>query len=190
MTRLLTPTLAGLALALGACATTPTAEVVRFHQAAPIAPGTISIEPRDAAFAGLEFDSYAAAVGAALDRTGFRTAPRGRTDYVAVVDIVRGGRAGPTAPPPVSIGIGGASFGRRSGIGGGISFPIGKARTSELVSTQLSVQIRRVADTRPVWEGRARTERRGGTPENAQGVIAPQLADALFQGFPASPDAP
>ncbi|MEH3108245.1 MAG: DUF4136 domain-containing protein [Sphingomonas fennica] len=146
--------------------------------------GTIAIEPRDPAFASLEFDLYSRAIAAELTRVGYTLGPRGSTQYVAAVDIARDSRAGPVSPPPFSIGLGGGSFGRRSGIGGGVTLPVGKPRTSELVATTLSVRIRRAADDQAVWEGRAEAQGRGGRPEVAQEQLAPRLAAALFQGFP------
>lgn len=178
------PLAAALLLALGACATTPETRVTRFGTPAVATTGTIAVEPRDPAFASLEFDLYARAVTGELQRIGYTPAPRGQTTYVAAIDISRDSRAGPTSPPPFSIGLGGATFGRRTGVGGGVTLPIGKPRTSEIVATTLFVQIRRAADNQVVWEGRAETQGIGGKADVAQAEVAPRLAAALFKGFP------
>jgi hypothetical protein len=171
-------------IGLAACATTPETRVTRFHLPQPIAPASIATEPRDPTTASLEYDRYAGAVGEALARNGFTAGQRGSAELIAVVDIQRNYHAGPDKPPPFSIGIGGASFGRRSGIGGGIEVPIGKARATEIVQTNLAVQIKRRSDATIIWEGRATSEAKGGSPDASPDVVAPRLAEALFRGFP------
>lgn len=182
----------GAALALSAC-TTPASSptrVTRFHLNQPIAPGRIAVEPRPGLDAGdLEFRAYAAPVADELARLGFTLAPGVVTsELVAVVDIQRISREGPPRQSPFSIGLGagGGSYGRRSGVGlgGGVSFPIGKPRSSEIVGTQLFVQIKRRSDGTVIWEGRAVDEARGDTPAAEPGAAAARLARALFTGFP------
>ena len=85
--------------------------------------------------------------------------------------------------PPVSIGLGGGSYGGGYrggvGVGGGVSFGIG-GKTRELYVSELSVQLRRRSDNSTVWEGRAITESVGDQPVET----AARLANALFKGFP------
>ena len=62
---------AALLLSLGACSTTPSANVLRFHQNQPIERGTIYIRPANPQMAGsLEFQAQANAVGAQLQTQG------------------------------------------------------------------------------------------------------------------------
>lgn len=179
--------LSGAMLALAGCAAqTPPIEVTRFHLDQPIAPGELAVEPRDhAADESLEFSVYADAVRAALGRFGFRAAPDlAASELVAVVDVRSGAREALPRRSPLSIGIGGGSFGGGVGIGGGVSFPIGKAKSGEMIATQLSVQLKRRSEGTVVWEGRARGEARVGTPYGTPRAMAGRLADALFKGFP------
>jgi len=177
----------GSALALAGCAAQqPTARVTRFHLGQPIARGEIAVEPRNPATAkSLEFSTYANAVGAELARAGFRLAPGlAKSELVAVVDVSRGTRAMYDEGSPFSIGIGGGTFGRNVGVGGGVSFPVGKSRTRELIGTQLAVQIKRRSDGTVIWEGRAMSEARSDTPYADPDAAVRRLAAALFQGFP------
>ncbi len=85
--------------------------------------------------------------------------------------------------PPVTIGLGGGSYGRGGGIGGGFSFGIGGKRHNIIVS-DLGLQLKRRSDGSVMWEGHAVTEGIEGSEDNAPAAIAPRLAHALFQGFP------
>jgi hypothetical protein len=174
-------------LALAGCAAqVPPVQVTRFHLEQPIAPGQIAVEPGDSRVAdSLEFRLYADAVRAALTRLGFRAAPDlARSELVAVVDIDEGARPGLPRRSPLSVGLGGGSFGGGVGIGGGVSFPIGKAKSGDMFFTDLSVRLKRRSEGTVIWEGRARGEARAGTPYAAPAAMAGRLADALFAGFP------
>ena len=177
----------GTALALAGCAAQlPPTQVTRFHLGQPIARGEVAVEPRDPAMAqSLEFGAYANAIGGELARNGFRPAPGvARSEFVAVLDVDHDLREGPPKPPPFSIGSGGASFGRHTGIGGGVSVPVGRSRPNEIVLTQVAVQLKRRSDGTVIWEGRARTGARAGTPASGDAAVAARLAAALFQDFP------
>jgi len=179
--------LLGSALALAGCAAQPPqARVTRFHLGQPIARGEIVVEPRDpAAEKSLEFTVYARAVADELARVGFRLAPgMAKSELVAVIDVSRGTRAMLDEGSPFSIGIGGGTFGRHVGVGGGVTFPVGKSRTSEIIGTQLAVQIKRRSDGTVIWEGRAVSEARSGTPYADPGAAVQRLATALFRDFP------
>lgn len=179
--------LMGTALALAGCAAQPPeARVTRFHLGQPIARGAIAVEPRDPTAGGsLEFSTYERAVAEELARVGFRIAPGvPRSELVAVVDVSRGARALLDEGSPFSIGIGGGTFGRHVGVGGSVSFPVGRSRTSELIATQLAVQIKRRSDGTVIWEGRAISEARGGTPYADPATAVDRLAAALFRDFP------
>jgi len=179
------------AAALAGCATTaplPPMEVVRYHLGEPIARGTIAVEPLSGgAPASLEFKTYAAAVQGELLKNGYSVPAQGATpDYVASVGFTRTSREGPPRQSPISIGIGGGGFsgGRRGGggvgLGGGIGFPIGSRRPTQLLVAELSVTIKRRVDQSPVWEGKAQ----GISDIKGADQQAAQLARALFTGFP------
>jgi hypothetical protein len=185
----------GLAASLAACATTPTlppTEVVRYHLGAPIARGTVAVEPlAGGAPASLEFKSYAAAVESELLRIGYASPPAGaRAEYVATVDFRRSTVEGPPRRSPVSIGIGGGGYsggyrGGGLGLGGGVSFPVGGGRRGrEVLVTELRVLIKRRADQQQLWDGSARAItdiRAADATADGQGR---KLAAALFTGFP------
>ena len=181
------------AIGLAACTTTgslPPTEVVRYHLGEPIARGTIAVQPLSGpAPASLEFQSYANAVQAALARVGYPAAAPGTTpEFIATVDFRSTTRPGPVRRSPFSIGLGGGSFsgGRHGGVGlgGGVSFPIGRSRQSNLLLTELAVTIKRRADQSPVWEGQSRAVSDTRAPNATADGQATKLANALFTGFP------
>ena len=185
--------LIGTALALGGCASTlPESRVTRFHLGQPIAPGELTVEPRDPSMAkDLEFQSYARVVRDEFARLGFRLAPDlTKAELVAVTEVHRSWRStGQASGSSMSIGLGGASGGgwrggTSVGLGGSISFPIGKQREKMDVLTQLSVQLKRRSDGTVIWEGRAESIARDGTPYANPEASVSRLAAALFQGFP------
>ena len=180
---------AALALSLAGCATAvPPVEVTRFHVGNPARSGTIAVEEMpDNPDAGLEFRTYAAAVEQELQRVGFAPASAGgRSDYVALVGFRRSFR--PTGygndGRPVSVGVGGGvGSGGFSGMGVGIGINL-SGRPKDVVTTQLQVQIRRRADSATLWEGRAVSQAREGTPAAQPGIAAQKLASALIGGYP------
>jgi hypothetical protein len=179
--------LAGMgALALAGCATTQPVEVTRFHLAQPLDRGTIDVQPLAAAGpASLEFKTYAAAVQGELLRVGYTAAAPG-TDarYLATVNFVRASRGTVDLGPPVTLGLGVGGLGRHvgGGVGGGIG--IGKHRTKELITSELSVRITDRSSGSTVWEGRAQLDGAVGSEEANPSVTAAKLARALFKGFP------
>jgi hypothetical protein len=173
-------------LALSACSTTSggPVQVTRFHLDQPIAPGAIAVETGPAIGAAsapgsptapdsLELSTYNNIVAGELTRIGFTAAPNpAAAELIATVSVDRGSR--PDMRPhgaAVSFGIGGASFGRRSGFGGG-------------VGTTAPVQIKRRSEGTVIWEGRAVTEAPGQSPESQPQPAVAKLAHALFAGFP------
>lgn len=169
---------------LSACATTPPAQVTRFHLNQPIAPGPIAVRPlRSTMDPSLETRDNLAAVSAELTRLGFASSPSlGNAERIATVAVDR--RIEPSALPPrspVSIGIGGGSFGGNLGVGIGTSFGIGKGKSNDTAVTQLQVQIKRASDESIVWEGRAwsRTASNASPADEVR-----RLAAALFKDFP------
>ena len=52
------------------------------------------------------------------------------------------------------------------------------------VLTELSVRLKRRSDSTVIWEGRAESVARDGTPYANPEASVQRLAQALFQGFP------
>lgn len=177
-----------MALLTAGCSTTGggrpgPVDVTRYHLSQPIPAGTFAVQPKDSV-AGPEFQLYAGAVAAELGRMGFNPAASGaRADYVATVDFTRTDRGQVRTRPPVTIGIGGGSFGGNVGVGGGVSTGIG-GKTRTVYGMELSVQIRRHGDNTVVWEGKAVTETLSGALGAQPNDGAARLAAALFKGFP------
>ena len=172
------------ALALAGCATAPETRVTRFHLDQHVAPDQIAVEPILPADKGsLQFQTYASIVGAELARLGFTEAPGvAASEQVAAMVVETVTREAISRGSPVSIGLGGGSYGRGGGFGGGISFPIGRAKPGEVIATRLVVQIKRRSDASVVWEGRAETAARG--PDTDPAGTVRRLAMGLFKDFP------
>lgn len=177
------------ALFLAACATAvPPVEVTRFHVGDPARSGSISVEEMPGnPDVSLEFRTYAAAVEQELQRVGFTAAAPGtRSEYVALVAFRRSFR--PTgydaSGRPVSVGVGGAvGSGGYSGLGLGIGINL-SGKPKDQVTTELQVQIRRRSDSTTIWEGRALSQAREGSPAAQPGIAAQKLASALVGGYP------
>lgn len=181
----------GLAAAAAAGCTTagplPPTNVVRYHLGAPIARGTVSVEPATAPGvpASLEFKTYAAAVEGELLKAGYTMPAAGGTpDFVATVGFTRREAAGPPRRSAFSIGLGGGSYsggrGGGVGLGGGVGIPIGGGGASTVLVAELAVTIKRRVDQSPIWEGRAQ----GVSDIKSADQQAGKLAAALFTGFP------
>lgn len=183
-----TPMIAALGLlALGGCATAPMSgpvDVLRYHLGEPLARGTVSVQPVTTADeVSVDFRAYASAVEGELARAGYATAPGGQSQFVATVGYRRAVR-GVVSGSPISIGLGGGSYGRGGGVGGGFSFPLGGNRRADVIGTELSVQLKSRVDGALIWEGRAMTEADERNADAAPERAAAKLAGALFQGFP------
>lgn len=178
-----------LALPLAACATAvPPVEVTRFHVGNPARTGTVAVEEMPGnPDISLEFRTYAAAVAQEWQRVGFSTVPVGASsDYVALVGFQRSFR--PTGQArndrPVSVGVGGGiGSGGFSGMGVGVGINL-SGKPKDIVTSQLHVQLRRRSDSATIWEGRAYTEAKQGTPASQPGIAAQKLAGALIGGYP------
>jgi hypothetical protein len=190
-----------LALALGAtltlagCETANPVQVTRFHLAQPIAPGSFSIESTPAMGPGspvapdsIELNTYSDIVAGELTHLGFTRADGpGNSELTVSVLVDRGTRPDYNAGgASISFGIGGASFGRHSAIGGdvGTTVPLGNRQQHFLVGTRMQVQIKRRSDGTAIWEGRAMTEAKGSAPDASPQAAVAKLAHALFTGFP------
>lgn len=175
----------GLALALGACSTTPTANVLRFHQGQPISRGTVYIRPANAQMAGsLEFQTQSNAVGAELRRNGFEpVASPDTAQFTAVVGVQTTERMGPPRQSNFSVGIGGGVNRGNVGMGGSVQLPVGGTPAPNVATTTtLSVTILQNPGTQAVWEGRAALDTQAGGQRGTP--LTPVLAQALFQDFP------
>jgi len=185
-----------LALPLSACATAaPPVEVTRFHVAEPARSGTVAVEEMPGnPDVSLEFRTYADAVARELQRVGFTPVPAGTpADYVATVRFSRSFRPSGldrSSDNPVSVGVGGgigSGGGRRGGSFGGLGVGIGinlSGKPKDMVTSQLKVQLRRRSDSAAIWEGRATTDARQGSPAAQPVAAAQKLAGALIGGYP------
>ena len=186
MKKTLTRIAAVSALALTAACTTPTqrgTEVTRFHLGEVIPAQAINVEPADPGReASLEYQQYSAIVAQQLATIGFAQTSLEETEMIAVINVERGTREELARRSPISIGIGGGSFGRRTGIGIGTSFGVGGSPGGEVNVTELSVALKRRSEGTIVWEGTATRVTALGTESPAATVQT--LATALFQGFP------
>lgn len=180
-------TIAAAAL-VAACSTTGSqrADVTRFHLGGPIARSTVFVTPVNPADASsLEFRTYATAVTEALRRVGFAPAPAlDRSEVVAVFGATQTTREALSGGSGLSVGIGAGTFGRNVGLGGSVNIPVGERKPNEIVVSMIDLQLKRRSDNSVVWEGRAMTEARSGTPNSALGTVVPALTDALLRDFP------
>lgn len=173
-------------LSLSACATAvPPVEVTRFHVDSIPRAGTVSVQQMaNNDDLSLEFRTYARAVTHELQQIGFTPADTAPGDYVVNVGYSRDFRDPMVERrSPVSVGVGGSTGSYGSGLGVGIGIDLsGKPRGT--VFTGLQVQIRRRSDSAVIWEGRAMTRARQGTPASQPGIAAAKLAAALFRDYP------
>jgi hypothetical protein len=185
----------GATLALAGCETANPVQVTRFHLAQPLAPGSFSIESMPAQGPGspvapdsIELNTYSDIVAGELTKLGYTRADGpGSSELTVSVLVDRGTRPDYNAGgSSISFGIGGASFGRHSGFGGGVgtTVPIGNPQQHFIVGTRMQVQIKRRSDGTAIWEGRAMTEAKGQSPDASPQAAVTKLAHALFTGFP------
>jgi hypothetical protein len=178
----------GVSLVLAGCASTPTAEVTRFHLGGPIPADSIRIvdspDPGPTSALPLEFRSHAALVAGDLTRAGFRVQDEGPTAYIAILNVEQTTRAGNIQSSPVRIGIGGGSFSGNGGFSGGVSMPVGQPRRNDLRVNMVSLRIRRQSDKTAVWEGRAIQEIPARDQGSSLSAAVPALSRALLANFP------
>lgn len=174
------------ALALVAACATPSqrgTEVTRFHIGQIIPAQAITMEPADPAQeTSLEFRQYEIVVAQQLESIGFTQAALEEAEMIAVVGVERATREEAAQRSPFSIGIGGGTSGRNTGIGLGTSFGIGGSSGGEVIVTQLSVALKRRSEGTVMWEGTATRATEPGAEDPV--AIVQALAAALFQDFP------
>ncbi|MCR5872671.1 MULTISPECIES: DUF4136 domain-containing protein [unclassified Sphingomonas] len=174
-------TLAGCSTRMGGSAPV---DVTRYHLSQPIPAGTVSVQPVSGNATGPEAQLYLDAVAATMGSMGFAAAPdSAKSDYLATVDFRRTDRGQVRTRPPVTIGIGGGSYGGNVGVGAGGSVGIG-SKTRTVYASELSVQLRRRGDNTVIWEGKAMTETLGAADGTQPTDTATKLSNALFKGFP------
>jgi hypothetical protein len=181
--------LATALLASGCTTALPPVEVTRFYTAEVARTGLVRIEPREADDASsLEYRTFANAVAQSLSRTGFTvadgTSATSAPQFRAIVSVSRGIiRSDAPRRSPVSVGVGGSTGSYGGGLGIGIGFNLSGPPKPEIV-TSLFVQLRRIGDDATIWEGRAETRAREGSPASQPGIAAGKLADALLRDYP------
>lgn len=167
-------------------------EVTRFHRAERLAelghgPITLVAGP-DMDPASIEYRGFAAAVSRELERIGYdpvSLADTPNAQHAASTAIVRYDRetlVNPDRRGPVSVGVGGSTGSYGSGVGLGIGFNLG-GKPKDAVQTRLSVRIDD-ANGVALWEGRAESRARGGSPLADTSLAAAKLAQSLFLDFP------
>jgi Domain of unknown function (DUF4136) len=174
------PLAAAITLA-GCAASIPPVQVTRFHLGGQIAPAPVAPV---AINNSLERAAYDAAVARELARLGFAA---GGTEarYTFSTEVTRDTRAAAPKRSPITIGVGGGTGGYGGGVGLGASFGLGGNKSSEIVVTRLSVQLKeRGGKGGVIWEGRAETEAGSSAPAAQPGLAADKLATALFKDFP------
>ncbi|MEQ1509644.1 MAG: DUF4136 domain-containing protein [Sphingopyxis sp.] len=194
MSRIFSPSVFALILLLGGCATPlPPASATRFHRidaGVMMPPGIYEIaQPTGLDLSSRPDPSYAAAVSSQLDRLGHRSvlvAAAGPADYHVDVRIERSERAAQQGNGPVSVGVGGnvGSYGSGLGVGLGVNLASLLRDNRGVVATQMLVRITQRGEAQALWEGRAETFARAGTPAAQAGLNAQKLAEALFRDFP------
>ena len=188
MMRVLMAPAIAIASLLSGCATPlPPASATRFHRIdtqVTMPAGVYEIAPPSGLDLSARPDpSYAAAVAGQLDRLGHRSilaAANAQADYLVDVRVERSERAAPRANGPVSVG----SYGSGLGVGLGVNLASLLGDHRDVVATRLLVRITRRGEELALWEGRAETFARVGTPAAGAGLNAQKLAEALFADFP------
>ena len=184
-----------IALPFATCAgAAPRVEVTRFHVDNPARSGTLAVEEMPGnPDVSLEFRTYADAVAQEMQRVGFTPSGGPQSDYVALVSFRRSFRPSGidrSSDKPVSVEVGGgigSGGGRRGGTFGGLGVGVGinlSGKPKDIVTTELHVQLRRRSDSAAIWEGRATTEAKQGTPASQPATAAQKLAAALIGGYP------
>ena len=194
MTRvLIAPAIAIAALLSGCVTPLPPASATRFHRIdgqVTMPAGIYEIaQPTGLDLSARPDPSYAAAVASQLDRLGHRTIliAAGQADYRVDVRVERSERAAPLANSPVSVGVGAGTGSYGSGLGVGVGINLASllgGGNRDVLATRLLVRITRRGEAQALWEGRAETFARTGTPAAGAGLNAQKLAEALFAGFP------
>jgi hypothetical protein len=176
---------------LGGCASEQLrADVVRFHSGFAVQSGqSIAVRPVDAALTNsLEFSSYAAVLTDRLARLGYKPVASGPTDLVAELaygQVTRDTSIEGAGRSPVTVGVGVGGGSGSFGLGGGLSFPIGRKSDQNrgMRDTQVSVRIKRSGEDKLLWEGRATSESLN-VEANSLTALMPSMIEAILSNFP------
>jgi hypothetical protein len=198
--RAVTPSLLAALLLLSGCMTpTGPVEVTRFNRVADGAAygkGSFSIGSvtENGNANGISISPYRASVAREMARIGYiESAPSSAaigSDVTANIEITVIDLGARASSSPVSVGIGGSTGGRRSGLGVGVGLDLTslinkpQRRISTALSVRLIARAEGQSDARVIWEGKAIQEASAGTPAAQPGIAASKLAQGLFQDFP------
>jgi len=173
------------ALALAGCQTmVAPVEVTRFHLDVPPTGAAIMVVEAPGLDGGsMAYGTYESAVRRELDALGYPTGKASAGQYLATVSYKVVVQEAPPRGSPVSVGVGGSTGSYGSGLGVGIGINL-SGRPKDVIVTELSVRIAETGTGKSVWEGRATTQAREGTPAAQPGLAAAKLASALFKGYP------
>lgn len=161
------------------------ASVTRFHTNPPPKGSTVWVEPPEGAPPTLEQKTNLDAVTGALKEAGFVIADaREGAAFIAVPGYGQQLREAPPKRSPVTIGIGGGSYGRSGGVSLGTSFGIGGKKHGEIATNSLALQLKSAADDKAVWEGRAQSEAYSDGKYGPLSSAIPALARALLADYP------
>lgn len=167
------------------------ADVTRFSQRPEgPPPGSVTIVPAAEQVGSLEFEAYADLVAEELRRHGFRPVPADAVppaDYTVRLSWGVGEAVTQVYSSPSTLYGGSTFYGRRSGWGLGMGFPLGAAERVDsytLYPKSLTVAMR-PAGTGPgsgsnVFEGRAVSTAGGASVQ----PVMPYLIEAVFTNFP------
>ena len=190
-------------LLLGACATSFRADVARFQQMPPPEGQSFIVQAADPRLqGGLEFQQYARIVSDRLTQQGYRPAEGPGATLVVTLDygVDNGHEKVVTTPgfgpgfgagfgygrsPWGYGGFGGPFYGRRFYYGWADPFwyqPFGYPEVNSYTYylSHLDLKIRRTADGRTLFEGRARAR----SIDDSLPHLVPNLIEAMFTGFP------
>lgn len=179
------------------CASHVTSDVTRFHELSGVVVGTARIVPANPENENsLEFESYAALIGAELGRLGFSPPEADQpgsssSDFVVEVDYsVSDSPAGGIYNPRFSMSYGygyhpyygyrGRHYGRYGAFGFGYGYPAGYAYAREAYMRHLDISITRTSDGKRIFEGQV--DSRGRISSIAE--IMPYMVLAMFEGYP------
>ncbi len=174
--------------ALAGCASTLSTQVTTFRNDFDAYAGKhYEIRPSAEQRDSLEFEAFASALRAALEREGMVRAATGEVADLAVMmrySVTPSQAATRAGGGTIGIGAGGGGFSMGSlGVGVGISLPLGGGRDAEVVGyrREVQVQIDRLGDQGSrVFEGKAVSD--GSSASLAP--VMPAMLRALFDRFP------
>lgn len=182
---LLSPVVAGPAAAAEV-------EVTRFHTPESLAtaqPGPIALAMGDGFEGGdLQANAWLDAVGAALTKQGYTIDPNAtrvaRISLDQKVSKDDPNRSGSGVSVGVGVGSGGGYYGGSGvNLGVGLGFLLGGNKSRERLATTLYVTLEDASGAH-LWEGRAQSNLKASSKDAQAARLAPEMADALFSGFP------